>query len=311
MQSSSDILSIHWILSYRVKWEKVVCYCSPGQDKARANIQECAKLGKGIFFRNISKPVDDVLGVSVVWKPHAEVTHHLTSIYSLTAAIATSLVARAHLVKPEWLDALLSLGLSSVEPSTLEYEFALPSVAKFRPSFSPSLPSSLKNHRSWEPNQNRENMLVDYRIIFVGERGREAKEEYKELARQGGAAYECCPAQGGKKALHDVLAKAESKGKQPVLIADEITLLAALGQEGWNELTEEAAAYVHAVHRSDQSLLRSALRSYELRFIPTEKLIQTVLHVDRSYIDCSLSKSAAGKIIRNPILCYTDNFISQ
>lgn len=87
-------------------------------------------------------------------------------------------------------------------------------------------------------------MFNSYRFIFVGERGREAKEELRELVKRGGSKYECCPAQGGRKALHDVLAKAESKGKQVVLIGDETALTAALGKDGWSELVEEAGRYV-------------------------------------------------------------------
>ena len=74
-------------------------------------------------------------------------------------------------------------------------------------------------------------------------RGSEVREEYKELVRLGGATYECCPAEGGRKALHDVLAKAESKGKQPVLVADDTTMKAVVGQAGWDGFVEEAARY--------------------------------------------------------------------
>lgn len=87
-------------------------------------------------------------------------------------------------------------------------------------------------------------MLSDYRFIFVGERGHEAKEELRELVKCGGSTYECCPAQSGSTALHSVLAKAESKGKQPVLIGDETALLASVGKDGFDELVKEATKYV-------------------------------------------------------------------
>ena len=86
-------------------------------------------------------------------------------------------------------------------------------------------------------------MFSEHRFIFVGQRGSEVREEYKVLVRQGGATYECCPVEGGRKALHDVLAKAESKGKESVLVADDTTVKAVLGQSGWDELTQEAARY--------------------------------------------------------------------
>ena len=170
----------------------------------------------------------------------------MTPTYSLTAAAATSLLAKAQFVKPDWLSTLLSIGLAIDPLSDFDHDFTLPSLAKYRPSFSASLPSTLKNHRPWEPNEERSTLLREYRFIFVGERGREVKEDYKELVRLGGATYECCAVQSGRKALHAVLAKAESKGKQPVLIADEMAMLTALGQDGWNELVEEAARWVMA-----------------------------------------------------------------
>ena len=116
----------------------------------------------------------------------------------------------------------------------------MPSISKYRPTFSPALPSNLKNHRSWEPNEARSRMLKDFRVIFVGERGRETSEEYTQLVKQGDASYECCAVQGGKNALHTALAKAAGKGKKIVLIADPAAMVAAVGQDGWNEMTDEA-----------------------------------------------------------------------
>ncbi|KAJ3557580.1 hypothetical protein NM688_g1399 [Phlebia brevispora] len=248
-----DVVSILSNVPVAVKWEPIVCYC-PSEQKTRPDLEVCAKLG-----------------VSLLYNPCPEVTHHLIPTYSLTPAIAASLISQANLVKPEWLESLLSSGTSEDEDTPVD--FSLPPIAKFRPGFTSALPSSLKNHRSWEPNGDRTNMLNDYRIIFVGERGREARTDYRDLVRRGGATYECCPVQGGRKALHDVLAKAESKGKQPILIADETAMVAAVGQDSWNELIDEAI-------------------SFELRFIHAEKLTQAVVHIDRSYLDCSVAKPA-------------------
>ncbi|PSR88720.1 hypothetical protein PHLCEN_2v5071 [Hermanssonia centrifuga] len=110
-------------------------------------------------------------------------------------------------------------------------------------------------------------MWAAYRVVFVAN---ETPEEYKTLVKSGGASYECCPVQ--RTSLHRVLAKAQHKADNTVLIADETVLTAALGQDGWSELVQEAA-------------------DYGLRFIPREKLIQAVAHVDHSYIDCSLLPS--------------------
>ena len=87
-------------------------------------------------------------------------------------------------------------------------------------------------------------MLKSYRVIFVGERGREATEDYKEVVRRGAATYECCSVQGGRKMLHSVLAKGQGKGKDLVLIADQSAMVAAVGEDEWQELIEEAAELV-------------------------------------------------------------------
>ncbi|KAF7789787.1 hypothetical protein EIP86_000733 [Pleurotus ostreatoroseus] len=178
------------------------------------------------------------------------------------------------IVRPEWLDALISSGSSSDGPSQLEREFVLPDASSFKPKLSPSLPSSLKNYRSWELNDERTNMLSDYRFIFVGERGREAREDLRTLVKYGGSTYECCPVQGGRGSLRTVLAKAESKGKQPVLIGDENALVAAIGKDGFDELVQEA-------------------ETYEVRFIPSERIVQSVVHINRDYLDSAARKPGA------------------
>lgn len=173
--------------------------------------------------------------------PHPSVTHHLTSTYSLTPPIATSLLSAAHLVKPTWLTTLLHSGTSTDGPSPLEINFTLPRVADYRPDYSPSVPSTLRTPRTWEPNEARLKMFNDYRVIFVGEKGREVTLELRELVKRGGGEYECCSVEGGRKALHSVLAKGQGKGKRLVLIADEPAMGAAIGQDGWMELVRVAA----------------------------------------------------------------------
>lgn len=77
-------------------------------------------------------------------------------------------------------------------------------------------------------------------MLFVGERGREVGEDYKELVKQGGGAYECCAVQGGREALHDVLAKAQGKGAKITLVADATAMVAAVGRDEWDGIVEEA-----------------------------------------------------------------------
>lgn len=196
------------------------------------------------------------IGLSVVWKPHPSVTHHITPELTLNPVIATSLLSLTKFVKPDWLETVLAHGAASDSSISLEFNFSLPSPSQHRPMLSSFLPSSLKNHRSWEPNEDRVDLLKAYRVIFVGERGREATEEYKELVRRGAATYECCPVQGGRKMLHSVLAKGQGKGKTLVLVADQSAMVAAVGQDEWDDLTLEAAEFVYFL---DSYLVRGLL----------------------------------------------------
>ena len=181
-----------------------------------------------------------VTGLSVLLTPHPSVTHHLTPTYSLTPPIAASLLSAAHFVKPGWLTTLIDSGSSSDGPSPLEMTFTLPRINDFRPEYSPSIPSTLRNLRTWEPNEARLNIFKDHRFLFVGEKGREVSSELREVVKRGGGEYECCAVEGGRRALHSVLAKGKGKGKTLVLVADEPAMGAAVGQGGWMEFVSEA-----------------------------------------------------------------------
>lgn len=124
---------------------------------------------------------------------------------------------------------------------SLEFTFVLPSPTKFRPTAAASLPSALKAANVWEPNEERLELFRDHRFIFVGEKGREAQEALKDLVKRGQGQYECFAVDGGKLALHKVLAKAKGKGKDVTLIAEEEAMVAAVGTDGWKELADEAA----------------------------------------------------------------------
>lgn len=188
----------------------------------------------------------------MTWKPHPDVNYHLTPTYSLTPTIATSLLTAAQFAKPAWLTDIISHYTSLDTTDAQGQEYVVPSISKYRPTFSPALPSNLKNSRSWEPNEARLKMLKEHRVIFVGERGREVNEEYKELVKQGDASYECCAVQGGRKTLHTALAKGVDKGKKIALIADQSAMIAAVGKDNWNEMMEEAAKCVTIVSIDQQ-----------------------------------------------------------
>ena len=179
--------------------------------------------------------------IPIVTKPHPSVNYHITPTYALTPAIATSLLNAAQFVKPSWAADVIAHYAPVDTHDNIGKEYYIPLISKHRPIFSPALPSSLKNHHSWEPNEARAKMLKGHRVVFVGEKGREASEGYRELVKQGDGTYECCAVQGGRKALHDVLVKAQDKSTKICLVADAPAMIAAVGQERWNEMVQEAA----------------------------------------------------------------------
>ncbi|OCH87756.1 hypothetical protein OBBRIDRAFT_795927 [Obba rivulosa] len=240
-----------------VRWERVCCYSSPRRGQS-PSLQACASLG-----------------ISVVNAARPEVTHHLTPTFTLTPNVATSLLSLAHIVKPDWLTEVIRLGTpepDSEKPSSLEEHFILPPLTKFRPAFSPSLPPALKKFGVWEPDEARANLFRAHRFIFVGERGREVQDALRELVRWGGAEYECFAAGSSGRAWHQVLAKGKGKDKTIVLVADERTAITAVGVSEWKELVGEA-------------------RSFGLRFIPPEKIIEAVAYADISHIDSTAQLS--------------------
>ncbi|THH27257.1 hypothetical protein EUX98_g6930 [Antrodiella citrinella] len=256
-----DVFYILGDSTITVRWEKTCCYSSLPSDSFKPPVQECA-----------------ALGISIVMTPHSGVTHHLVSSYTLKPAVAASLISLASLVKPDWLNAVLALGQTDNDngPSALERLYNLPRVSEHRPDYSPSIPSTLRTVSTWEPDETRVDMLRDHRFIFIGEKGREASSDDKDLVKRGGGDYECLSVNGGRKGFHSVLAKGSTKGKDLILVADEHAMGTALGEDEWMEFVQEAALY-------------------RLKFVRLEKLVSAVVHVDMSYIDCKLSDS--GQVI--------------
>ncbi|KAK7679065.1 hypothetical protein QCA50_018010 [Cerrena zonata] len=249
-----------------VKWESVCCYFPQGASE--------------IPYEGCSK-----LGISLVVVPHPSVTHHLTPTITLSPQITSSLLTLAHLVRPDWLTTLLTQGIAPYvtqdtqldepsppeRPSRLEANFTLPRLSDYKPDFSPAIPSSMRSMKIWEPDESRLNFFSGKRFIFVGEKGREVSLDLREVVKRGGAEYECYAVEGGRSGLHAVLAKGQGKGKPLVLVADEHAMGIAVGQEQWMDIVKEAA-------------------EYELLFIRPEKITQAVMHIDLSYVDCTLKE---------------------
>ncbi|TBU28793.1 hypothetical protein BD311DRAFT_865160 [Dichomitus squalens] len=248
-----DIVHLSASIFVRVRWETICCYNPPGKGVPHSAIEECAQLG-----------------IHVVPTFHPDVTHHLTPTYALTPSIAASLIAAVTLVKPEWLTAVLAAGRADEpgELSLLEEHCVLPPTTKHRPGFAASLPPPLKKYEVWERDERRAAVFRGARAVFVGERGAEAQSALRELVKRGGGEYECFAAANGREAFRQVLAKGRARGAAVVPVAGKEAVVAAVGRDGWAGLVEEA-------------------RSFELKFVPPEKLVEAVVYADVSYIDAT------------------------
>ncbi|KAI0696983.1 hypothetical protein C8T65DRAFT_743374 [Cerioporus squamosus] len=248
-----DIIHLSASIHVTVRWEEVCCYAAEGKGLPQGSLAECA-----------------TLGIHLVPTLHSDVTHHLTSKYDLTAPIASSLISVVTLVKPEWLAAILTVGQAEAgELSSLEEHFVLPPTSKFRPSFQPALPSRLKKFDLWEPNEERVGMFRNRRFIFVGEKGAEAPGVLKDLVKRAEGDYECLAIDKAREGLKQVLAKGNARSATLVLVAKQDGMTAAIGKEKWAGFVEEA-------------------RSFELKFIHPDKIVEAVVHADVSYVDCSV-----------------------
>jgi hypothetical protein len=190
-------------------------------------------------------------GVNIADKLVLEVTHHLVNEISMGCSIAHSLLLATQLVRPDWLQEIIRLGNLPEEDQTtnarsLESQFSLPLVAKYRPPLSPSLAPSLKVLKVWEPNEERLKLLGGYRFVLFGEKGREVDADTREMILAGGGEYEGFNVSGGRSKLHQVLAKGmrrvlemAERGKRLVVVADEHLTTTAIGSVVWKELCDE------------------------------------------------------------------------
>ncbi|KAI0357044.1 hypothetical protein OH77DRAFT_1476410 [Trametes cingulata] len=261
---SEDIIHLSASVPVRVRWERICCYYGSTRAGPPIPTKDCA-----------------ALGINIVPSLHPDVTHHLTPTYTLNPSIATSLLSLAAFVKPEWLSTLLQLGKAeSGELSTLEESFALPATSKFRPTFSPALPPRLKKFDIWQPNEERIALFRDYRFIFAGAKGSEASSALKELVRRAEAEYECFAVQSGPERFRQVLAKGQARKATLVLVADRHAVVPAVGEDEYRALLEEA-------------------KSFGLKFVAPDKILEAVVYADRSYVD---SSSAAEEVPEESIL---------
>ena len=203
------------------------------------------------------------LGIKLIHKPHAEVTHHLTDNYLANLSIATSLLSVCQLVQPEWLNEFIRLGTTPLNSdsaeTSLESHFDFPSISKFRPTFSPSLPESQKHFNKWEPNEERVNLFHKFRFICMTEKIREMDGELKDAIHRGGGTLENFDIHSDISKFHQALTRSRAKeGKSVVIIGEVDAIQTAVGSAVWEALLAEAKRLVwffyliYLIHRCAQ-----------------------------------------------------------
>ncbi|KAM6499381.1 proline-rich protein [Amanita muscaria] len=240
-----------------VKWEPVCCYCPPGEHQLPPLIQGCTSLG-----------------INLVHTPQPQVTHHLISSFTPSAAIAASLLSASQFVRAEWLEEVIRLGSKADgNPSggaSLEWDFALPLLSKYRPSFSPTLKDSQKAFNVWEPNEERLNMLNDYRFFLLAENRHETGSDMKELIQRGGGLYEVLEAHAGQSKWRQSFVRGNAKeGQKLVVVGNSDSLKVALDEHDWQDLHDE-------------------IEGFALPFVSPDAIIQAVINVDVSAFNNAL-----------------------
>ncbi|KIL60029.1 hypothetical protein M378DRAFT_130929 [Amanita muscaria Koide BX008] len=240
-----------------VKWEPVCCYCPPEEHQLPPLIQGCTSLG-----------------INLVHTPQPQVTHHLISSFTPSAAIAASLLSASQFVRAEWLEEVIRLGSEADgNPSggaSLEWDFALPLLSKYRPSFSPTLKDSQKAFNVWEPNEERLNMLNDYRFFLLAENRHETGSDMKELIQRGGGLYEVLEAHAGQSKWRQSFVRGNAKeGQKLVVVGNSDSLKMALDEHDWQDLHDE-------------------IEGFALPFVSPDAIIQAVINVDVSAFNNAL-----------------------
>ncbi|KAI5122259.1 hypothetical protein M0805_007123 [Coniferiporia weirii] len=255
---SGDVIALVTGIYVSVWWRPVCCYAPPKTPSIP--FDKCASLG-----------------IKIVSTPRPEITHHLTQLLDTTQAIATSLLNSTHLVRPDWLTELLHLGETAASadlPSVLETDFRLPAEKQHRPSFSPSLPAPLKSYTLWEVSDVRMGLLKGWRLVFIGEKGRELDIETRTLVERGQGEYEAFDVDGGATRLRQAIARNKRKS----------------GTEAWKGISIIGNPETLKVAAGDLwDAMQDVLKSSDLRIIDHVQLTQAVLYSDTTRIDSSLN----------------------
>ncbi|TFK68894.1 hypothetical protein BDN72DRAFT_643854 [Pluteus cervinus] len=236
-----DVLAVVTGIHVAVQWLPICCYLPPNSN-SQAQLDMCAGLG-----------------IHLVSQPDQSVTHHLTPSLSSNPLIITSLASACTFVKPEWLQELLRLGTSDTGPSELEATFTLPFTNKFKPTFSPALASKYKTFKIWDPNEERLNMLHEFKFIILREKSNLAEADVKELIVRAGGSVDFFDVHDGRAKWHRALTRGRAKeGKMLVVLADQASIQAAIDSNSYKDFYAEAESFGCAI-QSFASLIESIL----------------------------------------------------
>ncbi|KAF9072403.1 hypothetical protein BDP27DRAFT_1418030 [Rhodocollybia butyracea] len=223
-----------------------------------------------IFWRNscyISRPSPTTIeacakiGMSIAQTFHPSADHYITPSYSITPTSGASLLSRTNFVKQEWLAKMIEACTDSQDGV-----YEPPSLTKYRPSFSPSLPSQFKKYGVWEPKEERRDLFEAFRFLCSSEKDNEIDITLREFITAGSGAIDVFPISDSNKfraALKRAQAKEKEKERVVVVVGEQAGIVAAVGEGGWKEL-EQAA------------------RAYQKRFFSIADLVHAVLDVDTS-----------------------------
>ncbi|KAJ6508583.1 proline-rich protein [Mycena sanguinolenta] len=269
-----DVMTVAAHVEITVRWHSVCCYQQPAPGKSKALLTSCASLG-----------------IHLVHLPGPDITHHITNSISATTLEVISLVSATAFVTSKWLDEVIRLGglPHKSDPVSLEDNFRLPPIAKYRPEFDDALSPEQKTHKIWEPNEERMNMLSPYRFICVGEAKHQIDSEFRELLTRANAKIEVFDVIGGAEKWRKALTRAKAKsGQNLVPIANSEACEAAVGKDDWKELVETT-------------------RVFGLKFFSHQDIIQAVIQTDVSVFshpdaaDAAPLSSPLPQIIPNTI----------
>lgn len=140
---------------------------------------------------------------------------------------------QSNFVKSEWLDNLIEIC------SDPEKSYTLPPLSKYRPGFSTTLISPYKKFSIWEPDENRRELLGDFYFLCVSEKEREIDSTLRMLIETGSGRIGTFNLDGKMK-WTQALTRGLAKEKTLVLIGDQASITAAVGENVWKDMDEEA-----------------------------------------------------------------------